>query len=119
MIDIKGKGYFLWQVRLTDKGDVVRQAQLAKDAGLSHVIIKIANGVVGYNNPPFFGDYAKKLAHELRLVDIEPWGYHYYYGTYFPEREARKALQRVKEVDVDVLIIDAEVEAKKSGEAAA
>ena len=72
---LKGKGMFLWKAWTCEGGDPVKIAATSKAAGLSHVIIKVADGTMTYN-----GAYAALLVAELRKVGIEAWGFQYIYG---------------------------------------
>ena len=46
---VEGKGFFIWKIPACEGGDVKAIANLAQKAGLSHVLIKIANGSLSYN----------------------------------------------------------------------
>ena len=46
---LEGKGYFIWQIAKTEDGNPVTIANKAVEAGLSHVLIKIADGIHTYN----------------------------------------------------------------------
>lgn len=108
----KGKGIFIWKIKSCEGGDVSAIADLARDAGLSHVVIKIADGAYSYNYDwQNKVDYVPPLVSELRNRGISPWGWHYVRGD-SPGAEARKAVQRVRALDLDGYVIDAEDEYK-------
>jgi len=107
MNKLPGKGYFIWHVSETQNGDIGRIAIAAEDAGLGHVLIKIADGAVGYN-----GDL-RPLVETLQRKGIEVWGWHYIYG--YPASEARMAVRRIRESGVTGFVVNAEVEFKKPG----
>jgi hypothetical protein len=103
-----GKGYYIWQIpRIGTPQEI---AIKAKDIGLSHVFVKIANGFADYGIENG-EDLAKQLCDELKKVGVEPWGWQYVYNNY-PEREASKAVERIRETGVVGFDIDAESEAK-------
>lgn len=116
---LQGKGFFIWKIKNCDGGDAALIAKNAKKAGLSHVLIKIANGIYSYNY-----DWARKIdlvppvAQALRSAGVEVWGWHYVYGNQ-PVSEARIAIRRVEELNLDGYVIDAESEYKESGKATA
>jgi hypothetical protein len=116
---LQGKGCFIWKIKNCEGGDSALIAKKAKKAGLSHVLIKVANGIYSYNY-----DWARKIdlvppvAEALRSAGIEVWGWHYVYGSQ-PVSEARIAIRRVDELDLDGYVIDAESEYKGSGKASA
>lgn len=116
---LQGKGFFIWKIPNCEGGDPVAIANVAKAAGLSHVLIKIADGIYTYNY-----DYTRKVdlvpavALELRKKGIQVWGWHYVYG-YNPLGEAKIAIQRTQQLQLDGYVIDAEGEYKEAGKAAA
>lgn len=114
-MSLAGKGFFVWKVPNCEGGDVNRIAQVAKSAGLTHILIKIANGISDYNVATAGGeDYAASLAQALRSVGIEPWGWHYVYGAN-PIGEANRAIQRINQTGVNGYVINAETEYKEPG----
>lgn len=115
MIDIVGKGYYLWKVPVVENGDPVAIARVAKEAGLTHVLIKIANGVYAYNstnaNPK---EYVTPLVEELHKNNILALGWHYVFGDN-PVGEAQIAIKRIVDTGIDGYVIDAEQEYKIAG----
>ncbi len=113
---LKGKGYFLWQILKSDGGDAGRIAARAKAAGLTHILIKIADGATwAYNYDPVRKiDYIPPVAAALRSAGIRVWGWHYVRGD-DPVGEARLAVQRTKALGLDGYVIDAETEYKQPG----
>lgn len=112
---LMGKGFYIWKVRDCEGGDVNKIASAAVQAGLTHVLIKIANGTVDYNVDPTIGaDYAASLAAALRTHGIQPWGWHYVYGSN-PAGEASQAIERINATGVEGYVIDAEAEYKQPG----
>jgi hypothetical protein len=111
-----GKGYFIWQIPNCDGGVPGAIAARAVDAGLSHVLIKIADGPAWtYNyNYETDTDLVPPVLKELRNAGIKVWGWHYVMGAN-PVGEARLAIERSLALGVDGYVIDAESEYKKDG----
>ena len=112
---LKGKGFFIWKIKNCEGGNANKIALEAKAAGLSHVLIKIANGIYSYNY-----DWNRKIdlilpvAQALRSMGIQVWGWHYVYGDN-PVSEARIATKRVQELGLDGYVLNAESQYKQSG----
>jgi len=116
---LTGKGYYIWIVKQCEKGDPDRIAALARQANLSHVIIKIADGAFPYNvdlNNGF--DYVRPVVQKLHQQNISVWGWQYVYGSY-PEQEAEIAVKRCIELGVDGFVVNAEGEYKQPNKAQA
>jgi hypothetical protein len=103
-----GKGYFIWII--TRCGSPTDIALLAKASGISHVFIKIADGIADFGIVSGH-DLAKELADALKVQGIEPWGWQYVYLAN-PKMEADKAIERIHETGVVGFAIDAEAQAK-------
>lgn len=116
-MELKGKGLFVWQIQRCEDGDVEQIAMQAQDAGLSHLVIKVADGTFAYNyNHDKKIDYVPRLVQALRNRDISVWGWHYIYGQH-PEMEAAQAIKRVNQFSLDGYVINAEAEFKFPGKA--
>ncbi len=116
---IQGKGIYIWQIKECEGGDPQAIASLAADARFSHALIKIADGTFTYNfDYDTNQDLVPPLADALRARGIDVWGWHYVYGD-APLGEARKAVQRMRELDLDGYVIDAEAQYKEEGKKAA
>ena len=114
---LQGKGYFIWQIPSCEDGDPQRISDLAHQARLTHVLIKIADGVNSYNI--YDGvDLVPPVARKLRQLGIQVWGWHYVRGNN-PLGEANKAIERVVNLQLDGYVIDAEGPYKERGKAAA
>lgn len=103
-----GKGFWVWKVpRL---GEVQQIADSLALAGVSHVLIKIADGQ--YDSNVVDGvDLARSLAEALQKNKVSAWGWQYLYST-SPGLEAAKAIERIIETGVTGFLIDAERECK-------
>jgi hypothetical protein len=116
---LEGKGFYLWQIRRTEGGNATAIANVAAQAGLTHVLIKIADGDDAYNVDTITGaDLVPPVMAALRDRNIEAWGWHYVYG-YDPNAEADIAIQRIQQLGVTGYIIDAETQYEEPGRDAA
>lgn len=111
---LEKKGFYIWQIARIEGGNVDLIADLAEEANLKHVLIKIADGISSYNMSSTSGDLVPPLVNAFEAKGIECWGWHYIYGR-SPSNEATKAIQRVQETGVVGYVIDAEGEFKAPG----
>lgn len=117
MNPLQGKGFFIWKIPNCENGDPQAIASLAHEARLTHIIIKIADGVRSYN--VYEGvDLVPPVARKLRDFGIKIFGWHYVRGDN-PLGEANKAIERVQTLQLDGYVIDAEGSYKERGKAAA
>lgn len=117
MKKLQGKGFFIWQIPSCENGDPKIIADLTQQAQLTHVLIKIADGVISYN--VYEGvDLVPPLLRKLREYDIQVWGWHYVRGD-DPINEANKAIERIQTLQLDGYVIDAERHYKEPGKASA
>lgn len=115
MPELQGKGMYLWKIAQAEGGSPEAIAETAKAAGLSHVLVKIADGDDYYNIDPSTGkDLAGPLIKALNSQGIAAWGWHYVYG-YDPIKEADAAINRIRSLDLAGYVIDAEAEYKQAG----
>lgn len=105
---LTGKGIYVWRIADCDGGDTDKIVERCVNAKFSHVLIKIADGVVGYNWVDNV-DKAKELAIKLKAKGIAPWGWQYVYGN-DPVTEANVATRRMKETGCVGFVINAEHE---------
>lgn len=114
-MSLQGKGMYLWKVADCEGGNPAAIAATARSAGLSHVLIKIANGIFPYNiQGQTQVDQAAPVVQSLRGAGVEPWGWHYVYGN-DPVNEARIAIRRIRELNLAGYVINAEAEYKQPG----
>jgi hypothetical protein len=122
---LQGKGMYLWRIHRVEGGNPAAIADAAQKAGLTHVLIKIADGRGTYNtykvengkeyyNSQGGEDHVPALVAALRAKGIQPWGWQYIYGEY-PSLEARIAIQRVKQFNLPGFVVNAEIEFQQSG----
>ena len=109
---IQGKGFYIWKIPSCENGDPQAIAQAAYQAGLRHVLIKIANGIYDYNYDPSSGkDLIAPVANALHAKNIAVWGWHYVFGD-LPKDEAKAAIRQINRLPLDGYVIDAEGEYK-------
>ncbi len=111
-----GKGFFIWQIPKCENGNPSAIAAKAASAGLSHVLIKIADGA---NWPYNFDtranvDLVPPVMEALRSVGVSVWGWQYVRGSN-PIGEAQLAIRRIRELGVEGFVIDAEGEYRRPG----
>lgn len=105
---LTGKGLYIWKILECHKGSISEITRRAVESKLSHVLVKVANGIYSYNY-----DWEKKidlvppLVSALKREGIQVWGWHYLFGDQ-PWEEAAKAISRIRELGVDGYILDAE-----------
>ncbi len=114
---LNGKGFYIWQIPHCDKGDPTAIAARSAAAGLTHILIKIADAGNAFNIDSKGRDLVPPVVAALHARGIQAWGWHYVYG-YDPAAEARVAVQRTLPLQLDGYVIDAEAEWQYSGRAA-
>lgn len=112
---LTGKGYYIWMVKQCENGNPDRIASLAKESNLSHVLIKIADGVFPYNiNSDTGEDEVKPVVKKLHEQGIAVWGWHFIYGKK-PKLEADSVAIRTQELGIDGFVVNAEKAYEDSG----
>ncbi len=112
-MSLTGKGFYIWKVKTAQNGDPAAITAAAQAAGLSHVIIKVADGIYNYNITGGV-DMVPPLVAALRSAGIQPWGWQYVYGNN-PVFEARRAIERVQQLGLAGFVVDAEAQFKIKG----
>lgn len=116
---LSGKGFFIWKIPNCENGNPASIANAAAASNLTHVLIKIADGIALYNYDSTKNiDYVAPVATALRAKGIQVWGWHYVYGD-DPIREARLAGQRTAQLNLNGYVIDAEIQYKQPGKSTA
>lgn len=113
---LQGKGFFIWQVPRCENGQPSAIAARAAAAGLSHVLVKIADG---HNRPYNINaetreDLVPAVRDALRQAGVAVWGWHYVRGDR-PVAEAELAVRRMQELGLDGFVVNAEIEYKQRG----
>src|SRR3972149_406668 len=115
MAILEGKGMYLWVISRVEAGNPNAIAEVARQAGLSHVLIKVADGSGPYNIDKKTNlDTVPAVVAALRQQGIQPWGWQYIYGRN-ADTEARIAIQRVQQFNLDGFVVNAEKEFKEKG----
>jgi hypothetical protein len=111
---LSGKGWFIWQVSRCEHGSPAAIADKAAAAGLSHVLLKVADRTYNYGLNWRGQDQVAPVAAALKAKKIQVWGWHYVYGQN-PAGEAKTAVQRAHQLGLDGYVIDAEGEYTAAG----
>lgn len=118
MTFLQGKGMYLWRINNVEGGNPIAMAEVAQQAGLTHVLVKVADGRGTYNtykkgdgyeyfNAQDGFDTVPGVVSALRARGIKVWGWQYIYGD-SPLLEARMAIRRIKEFALDGFAVNAE-----------
>lgn len=111
---LTGKGMYVWQIPHCEGGNPSKIAARAASAGLTHLLIKIADAGSAFNIDSKGRDLVPPVVAALHAKGIQAWGWHYVYG-YDPSAEARVAVQRTLALQLDGYVIDAEVQFQLAG----
>ncbi len=113
--EVSGKGMFIWKLQDVEGGDPDAIAEAAVEAGLSFVIIKVADGDQFYRHYTDEGrDLLPQTIDALHIKGIQVWGWQYIYGD-DPKEEALAGSNRVQELGLDGFVVNAEAEFKQAG----
>jgi len=115
---LEGKGFFIWRILNCEGGDAEAIANKAEAAQLTHVLIKIADTRYPFGYDRNNNDLVPAVSQALKNRGMQVWGWHYVKGS-DPAGEARVAIARTREVQLDGYVIDAEHEYKWRGKDAA
>jgi len=107
---LTGKGFFTWKIPYCEGGNVQAIAGEAQAAGLTHVLIKVANGIYRYNA----ASDLPGLVAALHAVGIQAWGWQYIFGQ-SPALEAGVASRQAVDLGLDGFVVNAEMEFKAPG----
>lgn len=107
-----GKGYYIHKVINCEGGDLDKIVTESTLAGLGHLFVKIADGYGDYN----VSVNLRLLFDKLKAANIQPWGWQYVYGNN-PIQEARKAVERIKDLGAVGFAVDFEKEYKDPAKA--
>lgn len=111
---LQGKGFFIYSLSGCEGGDPPALIAAAKDAGLTHVIIKVADGTKPCGLDLQAQDTIFPIVQALLEAGIEVWGWQYVYGN-DPVEEAGVAVQRVQSLGLKGFVIHAEKEYELPG----
>lgn len=104
-----GKGFYIWQIQNSapDASTLVARAQ---QAGLSHVIIKIADGDSSYPIDDATNEHLTQASiNALKKAGITVAGWTFAYGAKAePEDQAQIFANRIKQFDLPVAVVNAQ-----------
>jgi len=103
-MSLTGKGLTIWKVQSCEYGNIQAIVRKAQTAGLSHVLVKVADGAGPYN-----ASYLPGLVSGLKAAGIAAWGWQYVYGD-APLDEANAAIGAVEQLHLDGFVVSAEKE---------
>lgn len=107
---LQGKGIYIWQIPRIEGGDPQAIAQVAQQAQLSHVLVKVCDGpYFFYGKSGLTKDLVPPVVEAIRAAGIQVWGWHYIYGDQ-PAAEAQAAIRRLRQLNLDGYVLDVEVE---------
>jgi hypothetical protein len=111
---LEGKGFFIEFLTDCEGGKPADILAAAQTAGLSHVLVKIADGVDAFGVDDKAGDITAPVVHALRGAGIAVWGWHSVYGNE-PAAEAAIAIARVQTLGLDGYVVSAGEEYEQPG----
>jgi len=111
---LEGKGFFTYLLPQCENGDPAAILATAQAAGLSHVLVKVADGPRPFGIDSDGNDFTARVVYKLRSAGIAVWGWHYVYGNN-PTGEAKVAVLRARALGLDGYVVDAEIEYKQPG----
>jgi hypothetical protein len=102
-MNLQGKGFYTFILPEIEGGDPAKIVSEAQQAGLSHVLVKIADGTrpFGFTGP---NDHTLPVVKALQEAGIQAWGWHYVYGG-DPQGEAAKTYMAALRADLPDLPI--------------
>ena len=99
-MSLQGKGFFISLLSECEGGNPLAILLAAENAGLSHVLVKIAEGAQAFGLDPTSLDVSAPVVQALRAAGIAIWGWHEVSGN-DPANEAAVAAHRVRELALD------------------
>lgn len=110
-VTLKGTGIFVAKLAQAEGGDALRIANAARDAGLSFVAIKVADGVQPENSE--LSAQNQEVIRALRNVGVQVWGWQSVHGT-DPAGEAQVAITRLEALSLDGYIVQVTPQPKET-----
>jgi hypothetical protein len=111
---LQGKGFFTSLLSECEGGDPGFILAAAQAAGLSHMIVKIADGGEAFGVDAGGMDYTSPVVQVLRMAGIAAWGWHPIHGIN-PSAEAAIAIARTQALHLDGYVVEVEKEYKNPG----
>ncbi|MGH2522089.1 MAG: hypothetical protein ACRDH2_06255, partial [Anaerolineales bacterium] len=75
-MSLRGKGWYIWQIPRCEGGSPTGIANTAAAAGLTHVLIKVAERTFPFGFDASGRDLVPPVADALRARGIQAWGWH-------------------------------------------
>jgi hypothetical protein len=115
---LQGKGFIINELLKCEDGEPGAILAVAQAAGLSHVVIKVADGERAFGEDDLGADPAARIIPALKQVGIKVWGWHSVVGNN-PDGEAAIALGRSQALGLDGYVVCAGEEYSRPGRAEA
>jgi hypothetical protein len=109
---LQGKGFFITNISDCEGGEPTSILAAALEAGLSHVIVQIADGERAFGVDASGHDFTAPVVQGLRSAGIAVWGWHSIHGIN-PNAEATTAIERVHSLGLDGYVVKADDEFKR------
>lgn len=110
MQPLQGKGMSIWKIAACEGGDAAAIAKRAKDSGLQHVHIKVADGTNPSNGQP--ASALPKIVAALKQAGVQVWGWHFLYGIRSGQNQAKaeadRAIAQINALSLDGYALDFE-----------
>jgi hypothetical protein len=111
---LQGKGLIIYNLPECEAGEPGSILAAAQAAGLSHVLIKVADGEKAFGMDAAGGDQAAPVVQALQQAGIAVWGWHSVHGT-DPDAEAAIAIMRSHILGLDGYVVCAADEFARPG----
>lgn len=115
---LQGKGFFTANLAECEGGNPVAILAAAQAAGLSHIIVKIADGTQAAGLDGSGVDFAAPVVQALQQAGLAVWGWQVVYGE-APSAEAAIAITRSQALGLTGFVVSAGTEFEQSGRASA
>ena len=115
---LQGKGFFTFNLPECEDGDPSSILVAAQAAGLSHIIVKIADGTQAAGIDASGRDFTAPVVQALHQAGMAVWGWHYVCGDN-PSTEATLAITRTQALGLDGLVVSAGEEYEQPGRSSA
>ena len=111
---LQGKGFFTFNLPDCEGGDPSSILAAAQAAGLSHIIVKIADGAKTAGIDASGVDFTAPVVQALQQAGMAVWGWQYVYGDN-PSDEATIAIKRTQALGLDGYVVSAGEEYEQPG----
>ncbi len=115
---LQGKGFFTLDLSECEGGEPGSILTTAQAAGLSHVVVKIADGERASGVDASGSDMTAPVVQALHKGGIAVWGWHSVHGN-DPSAEADIAIARTQSLGLDGYVVEAQDEYSRTGMAGA